>query len=199
MKYSKIKQRTLFCVGDSFLHNFDKFMSERILATLLAAGKNVNKQDYGVAGWTIADLVSDYSNWSYQIKPNDLVYCGIGTNDIWASGLTAAQTYSALASYITPIQSTGAKVAIVTMIARQTDATKEATRLAYNSLIRGNSLFAPNAISDPALDSNFNSTAVTSNTAYYLADTIHPNNTTPVGGMQLMVDSYSAPALISIW
>lgn len=110
----------------------------------------------------------------FQPGQKNVVYMQCGTNNI-AGGQTAAQTYTALTSYITSAHAAGFTIIVATMFSRENPTGLEASRVAYNALIRANTAGA-----DAVVD--FDSTALgcngcANNTIYFNSDKIHPNNT----------------------
>ena len=104
----------------------------------------------------------------------NVVYMWCGTNNI-AGGQTAAQTYTALSSYIASAHAAGFTVITATMISRDNPAGLDVARAQYNALILANTAGADAIVDFTNTPLGCNGCA--SNLIYYNSDKIHPNNT----------------------
>ena len=189
------QRKRMYFEGDSISYNFAQYLSRTVTTSLISSKGIVSTFDYAVSGSTIADLTTRFATWGGSIKGGDIIHLWVGTNDIWLSSHSAATTYSDLCVYAQLIRNKGAKIVMSTMVARETDATKETTRLAYNALIRGGTGFVFDAIADVGSDVVFDTSADTADTTYYVADRIHPNTV----GLDVAATTYIIPAISSIW
>jgi lysophospholipase L1-like esterase len=97
-----------------------------------------------------------------------------GTNDIWLSGKTAAQTYAGFQTYIeTRIAAGWNNIIVLTMLPRQSSAPNEATRQAFNTLLRNGAATYGYTVADIGNDPTIGQAGDQTNTTYYAPDQIH--------------------------
>ena len=97
-----------------------------------------------------------------------------GTNDIWLSGKTAAQTYAGFQTYIeTRIAAGWNNIIVLTMLPRQSGAPNEATRQAFNTLLRNGAATYGYTVADIGNDPTIGQAGDQTNTTYYASDQIH--------------------------
>lgn len=119
------------------------------------------------------------SNFSTKVQPygkyNDVVVLWEGTNDLNVNGLSGADAYANVVTYVGYAHAIGLKVLVCTVIARDgaTDAADLMTRIGdYNVLMRANSAGA-DGVCDLGADAMFDARADCSNATNYSADKIH--------------------------
>ena len=153
-------------------------------SSLLAAGKKVDYFNYGIGSRRTATLTSEIGAKfaSSMVRPNDIIVFWEITNE--AHDLTTdtqgTQLYANVQAYCAAARSYGAKVIVVTGIARDMtgfdDANITDRIFACNALIRANWSSFCDGIADVALLSAFDAKADTTNTTYYNADKTHLTN-----------------------
>lgn len=119
-----------------------------------------------------ADIATKIAPW---IKTNDICVVWEGTNDMYTNGLSGADAFANLMTYVNTVHEYGAKVVVCTVIARDyvLDAPDLMDRVdAYNALVRANAS-SFECIADLGADSRFDTRADASNGIYYNADKIH--------------------------
>jgi len=128
-------------------------------------GGKVRLKNYGVSGYTWANIEASVTVESIVAGQNNYVIAFAGTNDL-AGGLTPAQTNSARVSALADWKTAGFDVILVHMIPR--DGYSEANRDTYNGLLDASGESGIVTYDDwPQIDSGVSD---------YSADGIHPNS-----------------------
>lgn len=110
------------------------------------------------------------------VRVGDLIVLWEGTNDMYTNGLSGADAYANLVTYINTVKTYGASVIVATVIARDftSDPVDLMTRIGdYNTLVRANASSLGITICDLAADPVWDARADASDLTYYNADKIH--------------------------
>ena len=128
-------------------------------------GGKVRLKNYGVSGYTWANIEASVTVESVVAGQNNYVIAFAGTNDL-SGGLTPAQTNTARISALADWKTAGFDVILVHMIPR--DGYSEANRDTYNGLLDASGESGVVTYVDwPQIESGF---------ADYSSDGIHPNS-----------------------
>jgi lysophospholipase L1-like esterase len=166
------------CEGDSQTEGYglgagDTY-PERLREILGDAYEVVN---LGTSGDRVEELEEDAAATDAEIDAGldaNVLVVFAGTNNV-AIGNTAAETWTALESYLAGREAAGWAVVVVTMLPRLTEATLptyEARRQEVNASIRSNWRATCAALADLAIDARMSDAE---DTAYFNADKVHLN------------------------
>lgn len=150
-------------------------------SSLLSSGKKVDYFNYSIGSRRTSTLTSEYYTKfaTSMIRSNDVVVFWEITNEAHdlTSDTNGTQLYANVVAYCNQAKSSGAKVVVVTGIARDMtgfdDADITDRIFACNALIRANWSSFADGIADVALLPQFDAKADVANTTYYNADRTH--------------------------
>ena len=150
-------------------------------SSLVSANKKVSYFNYGIGSRRTATLTSEFGSKfaNTMLRPNDIVVFWEITNEAhdFTTDTQGTALYANVVEYCNQARSYGAKVVVVTGIARDMtgfdDANITDRIFACNALIRANWSTFADAIADVALLPQFDTKSDTTNTTYYNADQTH--------------------------
>lgn len=177
------KARYIF-KGDSITRgsNASNILTNAFVPLTISALSLTNTVNLGYSSETLQTALAAFD---YDMRPRLTTELGSqtvvvyeGTNDLAIAGRTGTQLYNDLVSYCTLLKQAGvSKVIVCTMISRNFASTQEGYRTTFNTNIR-NAVSPPwDAIADFAADSRIGTQTASTNTTYFNADAIHPNDT----------------------
>jgi hypothetical protein len=147
-------------------------------------------------GARIADMIAEAP---FDLDPRyrtdaDLNVCLVqaGGGDFRA-GASAAEVYSAVRSYSRARRAAGFRVVVLTILPSSDPVTFEATRLAYDSMVRGTWDEFADGVADIAGDDRIGETGDNLDLQFYGTDALHPNS----AGCAVMA-TITAPVLRSL-
>lgn len=141
------------------------------------ASYNIAMYDYSVFGRTNTLIFSEITTHiNPLLKKNDVIVYWEGTNDMKVNSLTGTQSFANLVSYLTVVNTTGAKIIVCTVIARDYQgvnpdpaALMDTYIPQYNTLVRNNAATYGYTVCDLAADPKFDQRADANNATYYRA------------------------------
>lgn len=182
-----VQPRKLTFIGNSYLYRNGAVLggfriAHQVYASAVAAGKKRSLQCYAVGGKQTQQLISEWSTIDSQCKfsRGDVVVFWEIINDLAAGGQNATQAYNNVVTFCNLVRATGAKVAVMTMIAADLTGTYpsiDTNRQTVNTNIRNNYTSHADVLIDPASLSQFDALADTANASIYDADLTHLTNT----------------------
>lgn len=175
----------------------DVAYAERVLATRTATLKSYN---LAVLSQTVQQMLDDQAT---QVLPLLVANSGIakkvgvfwgGTNDV-AAGVAPNAVHNKFLTYISNIRAVapGLPYVVLTMLPRQADATVEANRLTYNTVIRNGAAANNYVVADVGSDPDIGAPGSQNNGTYY-NDTIHLTS----AGNQVVAEKWVIPAVNSL-
>ena len=130
-------------------------------------------------GATIADMLAEApSEVDARYRPAaDLDLCVVlaGGGD-FHDGATAADVFAGLESYCTQRRAAGFRVVVLTVLPASDPVTFEATRLAYNGMVRASWETFADGLADIAADPRIGDTGDNLDRQFYGKDALHPND-----------------------
>jgi len=170
----------VLCDGNSLTYGIGGTAYPMQLQSLL--GNNYRALNHGTSGTTISTMKADslsidfyYSNMGRK----NILVCWGGTNDMSPDSLiTADSVFSMIKTYCSKRKSKGWKVAVLTILPRQSTAPNtptnfESRRITVNDSIRTNYSDFADGLVDVALDDRIGDIADLTNTTYYNSDKTH--------------------------
>lgn len=152
--------------------------------SLVTNGRKIAYFNYAVGGLPTPQLTTDFNSKfaTLMLQPNDIVVFWEITND--AHNLTTdtngTQLYNNVVAYCNQAKNAGAKVVVLTGIARDMtgydDANITDRIFACNALIRANYVNFADRLADVAQLTQFDEKADVANTTYYNGDRVHLTN-----------------------
>ena len=144
-------------------------------------------------GATIADMLAEApAEVDAHYQPTaDLNLCVVlaGGGD-FRNGATAASVYAALKSYCSQRRAAGFRVIVLTVLPASDPVTFEATRLAFDGMVRASWKTFADGLADIAADPRIGDTGDNLDRQFYAQDALHPND----AGNAVMA-SVAAPVL----
>lgn len=163
---------SLVCDGDSIVSGFG-------LVTPWEASLSLNGtwgvDNFGVPSRQLVTCTTQApvnidTLYSHGLQHN-VCFIWAGVNDLFAGGLTAAQVYADLQTYVAARHAVGWKVVVSPMLSNVNVDAKVQT---FNALLAANSSFVDAVVTLPATLTGLGAYA---NATYFQADGIHPNQT----------------------
>lgn len=175
--------RTIFFQGNSLMVNdanwvaaYEFYVPRSVYTNLIASTSRLTCRIHAVGGRRQTTINSDMAT---QITPyakqGDIVVLWEGTNDLGQGGLSAADAWNNVVTFLTTLPA-GLKVVICTVIARDgsTDAADLMTRIgSYNTLVRNNAATYGYTVCDLGADAMFDARSDCSNATNYASDKVH--------------------------
>lgn len=182
-----LDQTLMAGIGDSHLHGagLTRAVNEifTVLATALAAGKNVHLLNAGKTGWLVANAQADYTAIALPqlsaSRTKNVVLVDVGTNDIRAGTTTAAQLLTSYYAMIDNIKSTapsGTAIICWDMLPRNDAGLRadfETNRTTFNADLAVNLASHGGTLVQVSLVANIGPAGSTANPTYYQADLVH--------------------------
>lgn len=171
------KQRIIYFEGNSLMVNdlnrtfaCDYYVPTTVYQNLLAGGAKLSLWCRAQGGRKQSEMNTDVANYiTPYLQPNDIIVLWEGTNDLGNGGLSSADAWANVVTYINSIPR-GVKLVICTVIARDfvSDAADLMTRIGeYNTLVRNNASTYGYTVCDLGADPMFDDRADCSVTANY--------------------------------
>lgn len=182
--FSSKKHKIIFFEGNS-LTAYDnnstavggQYVAQKVYGNIIATKSSIAMTSFAVSGRTQTMINAAIStNITPNLNDGDCIVLWEGTNDMSVNGLSAADAFAAVVTYVNTVKALGAIVIVGTVAARDMvgDASDLMTRIdAYNVLVRAGASTYGYTVADIGASALFDTRADASNATYYKADKIH--------------------------